>query len=436
MPTGGFLLILRDEERVDRIDEAISERRYFTSTITSNKWKGRSREIALVSFDGTSIQYLSLADRQDRTATFQTRIRFGELYLFESTIALTSILETISPTVRRYFEPALESSDGYWIPPETWLEVLRVIALLRPESESVIQELNQLLNESRTELNSINHQILSEERDAVVSLVRYSGLERFANVWISNRSSEQRDPQSEVQPFMLSTRDDNIFTILEDQAIDYDASNFGDWSQLEHYITGERLFTNGQTHLLIRNVNRQPLERTLGVDLVYFNLTNNAFILVQYKRMTRREGQNSFVYRVNDQFREELQRMREFETTNQENYSSPSTLLDYRLNYGSFFFKFHRSEFYDPTSASLIPGMHVPLDCWDIFESQPESRGPRNGLFVSEDNMTRYLTSTDFAALVGNAMLGSSGNISTILNELVKPYVTDLSHSVMVGVSA
>lgn len=40
--------------------------------------------------------------------------------------------------------------------------------------------------------------------------------------------------------------------------------------------------------MFVMNANRTPVERTLGVDLVYWNEQERAFVLVQYKKMVRR----------------------------------------------------------------------------------------------------------------------------------------------------
>ena len=65
----------------------------------------------------------------------------------------------------------------------------------------------------------------------------------------------------------------------------------------------------GIEYLTILNCNRQPLEQTLGVDLIYYSHRFDSFVLVQYKRMS--EGTQGAEYRPgNDPSHEkELERM-------------------------------------------------------------------------------------------------------------------------------
>ena len=96
---------------------------------------------------------------------------------------------------------------------------------------------------------------------------------------------------------------------IEDRLIDYDASVFDGWKLVERDAVGRAVFAEGQNLLTVINVNRSAIERTLGVDLVYFNHRFRSFVLVQYKRMRRESGRS--VYRPDKGLEKELRRMRE-----------------------------------------------------------------------------------------------------------------------------
>ena len=53
------------------------------------------------------------------------------------------------------------------------------------------------------------------------------------------------------------------------------------------YQTGIAVLENARERLTIINCNRQKVEETPGVDLVYYNHTFKSFVMVQYKRMKR-----------------------------------------------------------------------------------------------------------------------------------------------------
>ena len=91
-------------------------------------------------------------------------------------------------------------------------------------------------------------------------------------------------------------------------------------------------FSKGRERLTVINVNRQPLERTTGADLIYVNETSKSFVLVQYKTF-RREGKPSrLVYRPDAQLREELARMRRIKSSADD--GAPGS---YRLDQGCCF---------------------------------------------------------------------------------------------------
>jgi len=47
-------------------------------------------------------------------------------------------------------------------------------------------------------------------------------------------------------------------------------------------IVGSVVLHDHDEYLTILNCNRQPLEATLGVDLIYYNHRFDSFLLVQY----------------------------------------------------------------------------------------------------------------------------------------------------------
>jgi hypothetical protein len=66
----------------------------------------------------------------------------------------------------------------------------------------------------------------------------------------------------------------------EDTAIAYDSMRFLDFDRLDS-PSGVVRFAKGNERLTVLNVNRQPLERTTGADLIYVNETLQGYVLVQ-----------------------------------------------------------------------------------------------------------------------------------------------------------
>ena len=62
------------------------------------------------------------------------------------------------------------------------------------------------------------------------------------------------------------------------------------------HIAGQSVFEKGRRRLEVAYANRNPLERTFGVDLVYYNAYFQSFVFVQYKLMQIEN--NKTVYRA------------------------------------------------------------------------------------------------------------------------------------------
>jgi hypothetical protein len=61
--------------------------------------------------------------------------------------------------------------------------------------------------------------------------------------------------------------------------------------------------------LTVIMANRQPLEEQTGADLIYYNETYRAFVLVQYKAMEEAENGAEFRWQDGGQFAQEIERM-------------------------------------------------------------------------------------------------------------------------------
>lgn len=67
--------------------------------------------------------------------------------------------------------------------------------------------------------------------------------------------------------------------------------------------------TDRRQALTVIMANRTPLEEQTGVDLICYNETYGAFVLVQYKAMEQAKDGPEFHWRDGDQFTQEIQRM-------------------------------------------------------------------------------------------------------------------------------
>jgi hypothetical protein len=183
----------------------------------------------------------------------------------------------------------------------------RLIELLAapPENEPVLQRLIAELN--RPERFDTARAL---QRDAVTLALKAFGLtltDKAEAVWLRG--------------------DDTALTTVnlqENAVIQHDARWLPGWELKHSDLTGRAVFTRQSDTLHVFTANTLPLEKLLGVDLIYLNEPHGALVMVQYKMMEprdRKRGQlglwmdtidasaeQEWLVRIDPQFEDELAR--------------------------------------------------------------------------------------------------------------------------------
>jgi hypothetical protein len=160
--------------------------------------------------------------------------------------------------------------------------------------------------------------------------------------------------------------------IIEDGAIEHDARWVSGFDLIESDRTGRAVFSRGNERLEIYTANRRQLERALGVDLIYLNVTRRNLVMLQYKMLEPPTGGTTdWTYRPDRQLEEELGRMRRFAREN----GAPQN--EYRLNGSIFYLKFVKRD-----GAMRQGGVIMPMDHYDLFVRSSQARGPRQSLRI------------------------------------------------------
>jgi len=240
------------------------------------------------------------------------------------------------------------------------------------------------------------------ERDAVGLVLEFADMPRAP-------LRQWRIPAGE-SPF-LSGLPDGV--PMEDAQIAYDLERFADWAPQRSGRVEWRVFTKGRRRLLVMNANRTSVEHTLGVDVVCYNESLMSFVLVQYKKLkkSRRGSQETLSYRPDANLANELDRMRRVDAL------SHGAVGPFRLLHTPCWLKLTepRSVVSDP--AELLPGMYFARE---HFESLLlELRGPKGGVRIGYDNVSRYLNNTLFTDLVRDAWIGSRSVATEEIKRLV-----------------
>lgn len=204
--------------------------------------------------------------------------------------------------------------------------------------------------------------------------------------------------------------------LYEDNVVRADASQLPGFDAIASDVTGRAVFQRRDERLVIYTANKLPLEKMLGVDLIYINETRGNIVMVQYKMLEEDKqegGASNWLFRPDKQLREEMARMQlpDFE----------GSLTDYRLSRNPFFFKFVKRKIVDDSHQSFL----VSLDHLNQILAAPEAKGPKGGIRLSYEALDgTYLRETDMLGLIRCGYVGThraeTEALATIIADVAK----------------
>ena len=204
--------------------------------------------------------------------------------------------------------------------------------------------------------------------------------------------------------------------IMEDSIVEHDARTFPDFEMIDSDVTGRAVFEKGRERLEVFTANRCPLENVFGVDLIYFNVTRENIVMVQYKMLephSPKDGDKDWVYRPDNKLDDEIGRMKKFSKEH------PPKAYEYRLNPQVFFLKFVKRN-----GALSNAGIVIPIDHFEKLRADPSCKGPRGAVRMSFQTLAgRYLRQGPFLDLIRSGYIGASTETTAHLKALVETVV-------------
>jgi hypothetical protein len=344
--------------------------------------------------------YLATATRKVAVSTFDSRLTVKKL----RPIAASSLDElrdqVTDPRMKRLMDDRIPV-EGEWSNLSPGLSA-HIIGLLAQDSDNraaldtALSLLPQLRRASSTQW---------AQEDAIQSAMATFGL-RLSNA--SDQVALRRGASSGLGLIGAYLYEDNV--------VHADASHLPGFDAIAPDVTGRAVFQKADERLVIYTANKLPLEKMLGVDLIYFNETRGNVVMVQYK-MLEESGHvpaaRDWVFRPDRQLREEISRMRLPAFT--------GALKDYRLSRNPFFFKFVKRKVVDDTHQSFI----VSLDHLNQILAAPSFQGPKNGVRVSYEALDgTYLREADLFGLIRSGYVGTHGvetdALATVISEVAR----------------
>lgn len=376
--------------------------------------------LSLLSVETGKLNYIALLTGGSRISDLEWKVQIGPAIPLDEPLSVDFLFETLPKRVQNHvFLPDEAISP---IPPGAWRVLLETVIRLAKVSQEDMSRLESLMKSRSAKTRKTLSETIAFERDAVAT-----ALDVFGGSTLRKKIISDAIPDSEA-PFITRLRHRDI-RLIEDQMITHDSIWFPGLQSLTTNLVGAiELYTNHGT-LTVLNSNRTSIEKTLGVDLIYYNHTNSSFVLIQYKRLT---GQPNPVYRPNldPNLAKELERMREFRKCCS---SSNSSYLTYRLNDNPFYLKLCKAQSPGDWNGRMLQGMYFPIDMWDMLMETEYVEGPQGGRRVSFESTPRRLSNSDFTSLVAKGWIGTNEFDTERLNDLLVELLAS-KHSVFTAI--
>jgi hypothetical protein len=252
------------------------------------------------------------------------------------------------------------------------------------------------------------------QRDAVLTCLEIA---RIPKEQLKIRA--QLDESAPAEWTSIFDSEDDVTTV-EDLAIlqDLDSKN-EDWQFVKRQRYPAKTYVNGDTTLTVILANKLPLERQLGVDLIYVNETLKSVVFVQYKMFAGTDGENG--YRLDDQLTKEIARM-DAAAAKFSQLGHDESCDGYRFGTDPFFLKFC-SKLLSHDDIGHVPGIYVPVSYWKRLVKTSKAQGKKGGTVVYAETFgRRHFTPTHFIDMVNRGWIGTSA----LQTEVLAPYLKEM----------
>lgn len=218
-------------------------------------------------------------------------------------------------------------------------------------------------------------------------------------------------------------------SLLEDDVVRWELHKIPGFKVIDDSIFGHYVLGDGDTVLHTFHANKNALEKTMGVDLIYFNEEHENFVLVQYKMAEPQAGTHVFRF-PNAQLSLEVGRMDVVLKVLQDEATKAGFTpgaSDFRITENPFFLKFCPRDGFDPDANEQVRGMIIPLELWKIIEADTSGLfvGPSGGNILSFENCPRYLDNTRFISLLQEGWIGTSAISRVFLEEVITELINN-----------
>lgn len=276
----GLIIHFDEDQRNYLLSEERRDHR-FSDALSVHGWEIKQIQVVLLSFSGQTIDFIALATKGSRVVTGKSRVEFSDLVDLGS-ISLHEVEGLLSPNTKLHFMKSSTGRGGR-LPEKTWFETIKAIKELRPGLVDEIERLISITVVSKYRLKGESAEVLLQEREALgAALDIFSGNNELRKdvlkSWAPKLDSVDNYDEDAMEADLNLPQYSSISFlsgiperyIQEESAIQHDLFNWENEKVTLHNM-GISRFEQGNRVLEVVYANKNPLEHTLGVDLIYYN---------------------------------------------------------------------------------------------------------------------------------------------------------------------
>jgi len=425
------VLNIEDTTLAESISESIEVYGTFTNVVRTSPANIASKGLALVCLNfgrlEDSVVYLSVLKKQGRVATGQARVK-GLKNLALGPFLAAQLIELLPENLWKRATATFDHTY-HQFSPKLGEHIFEALKGLKPDLANEIDQLYDYVYQPVHRRRSTREQDAAVEKDALGLTLDIFGVDRTAIF-----RSWEAEGGDLGQSFLSGLKE---FAVYEDDMIAYDLHAFPGFEAIPgNAVTGVVEFESQDGEkLTVINANRKPLEKAMGVDLIYFHRRYESFVMVQYKMMDQRsEESNDFYFNPNQgSHDDELKRMKALKSVIA-GQAKGTGLNAYRFADCALFFKLCKKFEMKWDDDSLAPGMYIPFDQWELLLEDDSTLGGRGGRQLGYHTLRkRFLNKETFVDLVRSGFIGTSDQASKKIGAFIQDAIA-LGHSVMYAV--
>lgn len=371
----------------------------------------RAPLLILASFARGSITHIADGRKGLASGTRMVRLNLSDLQELAAPISISRLVEALPPRFQRRVARRFE--QGGLIAPAGFQAVIDALRTLAPDTAGRVTRFSDRRSRALDQMSDRALDALAQQKESVGLALKIAGFDtRELLAW---------SPPADVQP---SSFLDGLpgARVREDAMVAHDLGVVPGFDAVRDYPFAAKIFEREGTRLTVILANKLPLEQQFGTDLIYFNETYQALVMVQYKAMERSGTARPQFRLPNAQLDIEIDRM-DATTETLADIPDDESRDGFRLNTSPFFLKLCARHVFNPDDGGLFPGMYIPINYWRRLVADPATLGPKGGRVVTFENVGRKLTESEFIPLVAGGWVGTHAPQSQILAQLVRDII-------------